>query len=34
LDSVTFAFHRDRLCGYVEVDKDEHITHQAKKQKT
>ena len=34
LDSVTFAFHRDRLCGYVEVDKDEHVTHQAKKQKT
>tara|TARA_B100000497_G_C7427246_1_gene267391 strand:+ start:43 stop:363 length:321 start_codon:yes stop_codon:yes gene_type:complete len=34
LDSVTFAFHRDRLCGYVEVGKDEHITHQAKKQKT
>ena len=30
LDSVTFAFHRDRLCGHVQVGKDEHITYQAK----
>jgi hypothetical protein len=32
--AITFAFHRDRLCGHVKVDKDEHLTHKAKKQKT
>jgi hypothetical protein len=34
LGAITFAFHRDRLCGCVEVDKNEHLTHKAKKQKT
>jgi hypothetical protein len=34
LGAITFAFHRDRLCGHVDVDKDEHLTHKAKKQRT
>ena len=34
LGAVKFAFHWDRPRGCVEVEKDEHLAHKAKKQKT